>query len=62
MSRPSCPGLCGRTIPIHLYACSQCWNRLPRSLRTRIEAQATAVRQDISEQITTFLTGVGGHR
>jgi hypothetical protein len=31
-----CPGLCGRRIPRHRFACKPCWSRLPQDLREGI--------------------------
>lgn len=32
----ACPGLCGRNVLNHLYACKPCWYRLPQDLRRPI--------------------------
>lgn len=31
-----CPGGCGRQVPNRLFACKDCWWRLPRELRLEI--------------------------
>lgn len=31
-----CPGGCGRTVPRVLFACRQCWRRLPATLRQAV--------------------------
>lgn len=34
--RHECPGHCGRTVPLHLLACSPCWHRLPADLQRAV--------------------------
>lgn len=34
----TCPGGCGRSVPDHLFACGNCWFRLPIFLRNAIRA------------------------
>lgn len=29
----NCPGGCGRTVPVELFACRRCWYRMPLFLR-----------------------------
>lgn len=35
-----CPGGCGRAVPNRLFACGDCWGRLPRDLQRPIVATA----------------------
>lgn len=35
-----CPGACGRAVPNRLFACVNCWARLPRDLQRPIVATA----------------------
>jgi hypothetical protein len=40
MGNHECPGRCGTYVSNSIFACSECWNRLPAELRARISSAA----------------------
>lgn len=36
MTTHACPGGCGRRVARHLYACADCWHRLPPDLAVAV--------------------------
>lgn len=35
----TCPGACGKDVPVRLFACRTCWSRLPSDIKREIDGR-----------------------